>query len=53
MVESIGHVEWIQKNVFDVGESSTGSEGIGKHLKRQKGEGIETKNVCDGEELQY
>ena len=42
-----GHccVEWIQKNVFDVGGSSTGSEGIGKHLKRQKGEGIETENI--------
>ena len=45
MVESIAHVEWIQRNVFDVGGSSTGSERIGKHLKRQRGEGVETENV--------
>ena len=36
MVESIAHVEWIQRNVFDIRGSSTGSEGIGKHLKKQK-----------------
>ena len=42
MVESIAHVEWIRRNVFDIGGNSTGSEGIGKHLKRQKGEGVET-----------
>ena len=35
-----------------VGRSSTGSEGIGKHLKRRKGEGVETKNICDVEGLQ-
>ena len=45
MVESIAHVEWIWRNVFDVGGSSTDSEGIGKHLKRRKGEGIETENM--------
>ena len=33
-------------------ESSTGSEGIGKHLKRQKGEDIETENICDVQGLQ-
>ena len=36
----------IQRNVFDIGGSSTGSERIGKHLKRQKGEGVENENVC-------
>ena len=51
MVESIAHVEWIWRNVFDVEGSSTSSERIGKHLKR--GEGIETENVCDIEGLQY
>ena len=39
------------KKVFDVEGCSTGSEGIGKHLKRQKG-GEETKNICDVEGLQ-
>ena len=53
MVESIAHVEWIGRNVFNVGGSSTGSEGIGKHLKRQKGEGIETENVCNVGGLHY
>ena len=52
MVESITHVEWIQGNIFDVGGSNMGSEGIGKHLKRQKGEGVETKSICDVKELQ-
>ena len=52
MVESIAYVEWIQRNIFDVGRSNTGLEGIGKHLKRQKKEGIETKNTCDIDELQ-
>ena len=32
--------------------SSIGSEGIGKYLKRRKGEGLETKNICDVEGLQ-
>ena len=45
MAESIARVEWIWRNVFDVGGSSTGSERIGKHLKRRRGEGVETKNV--------
>ena len=36
MVESIACVEWIQRKAFDVGGSNTGSEGIGKHLKRLK-----------------
>ena len=36
MVESIANVEWIQRSVFDVRGSSTGSEGIGKHLKRHR-----------------
>ena len=45
MVESIAHVEWIRRNLFDVEGSSTGSERIGKHLKRQRGEGVETENV--------
>ena len=53
MVESIARVEWIRRNVFDVGGSNTGSERIGKHLKRQRGEGIEIENVCDIEGLQY
>ena len=52
MVKSIAHVEWIQQHIFDIEGSSTGSEGIGKHLKRQEGEGIETKNICDVEGLQ-
>ena len=52
-VESIARIEWIRRNVFDIGGSSTGSERKGKHLKRQRGEGIETKNVCDVEGLQY
>ena len=38
MVESIAHVEWIQRNVFDIRGSSTGSEEIGKHPKKQKRE---------------
>ena len=49
MVVSIARVEWIWGNVFDIGGSTTGSERIGKHLKRQKGEGIETKNVYNVE----
>ena len=28
------------------------AEGIGKHLKRQKGEGVVTETICDAEELQ-
>ena len=52
MVESIVHVEWIQRNVFNVGGSRRGSEEIGKHLKRWKGEGVETENICDIEGLQ-
>ena len=47
MVESIVCVGWIWRNVDDVGESSTGSEGIGKRLKRRKGEGVETESICD------
>ena len=47
MVESIVCVGWIWRNVDDVGGSSTGSEGIGKHLKRRKGEGVETESICD------
>ena len=53
MVESTARVEWIWRNVFDVGGSSTGSERIGKHLKRWRVEGVETENVCDIEGLQY
>ena len=34
------------RNVFDVGGSSTGSEEIGKHLKRQKEEGVEIVIIC-------
>ena len=45
MVESIARVEWIRRNVFDVGGSSTDSERIGKHLKRRRGEGVETENA--------
>ena len=52
MVESIAYVEWIQRNIIDVKGSSTGSEGIEKHLKRWKGEGIETENICNVEGLQ-
>ena len=33
-MESIAYVEWIWRNVFDVGGTSTGSEGIVKHLER-------------------
>ena len=53
MVESIACVEWIRKNVFDIAGSSEGSEGIGKHLKRWRGEGVETDNICDVKGLQY
>ena len=53
MVESIAGVEWIWRKVFDVGGSSTGSEWIGKHLKRRRVEGVETENVCDIKGLQY
>ena len=42
MVESIVCVGWVWRNVDDVGGSSTGSEGIGKHLKRRKVEGVIT-----------
>ena len=52
MVVSIACVEWILRNIFDVGGSNTGLEGIGKHLKRQKEEGVETENICDVDELQ-
>ena len=52
MVESITRFEWIRRSVFDVGGSNTGSEGIGKHLKRRKGEDIETENICNVEEPQ-
>ena len=52
MVESIACVEWILRNIFDVGRSNTGLEGKGKHLKRQKEEGVETENKCDIDELQ-
>ena len=47
MAESIARVEWMQRNVFDVGGSSTDSERIGKHLKRRRGEGVETENAGD------
>ena len=40
-------IEWIRRNVFDIGGSSTGSERMQKLLKRQKGEGIETVNLCN------
>ena len=53
MVESIACVEWIWWNVFNVAGSDTGAERTGKHLKRQRGEGVETNNVCDVEGLQY
>ena len=43
MVEFIACIAWIRRNDFDVGESNTGSEK--KHLKRWKGEGVETKNI--------
>ena len=52
MVESIARLEWIWRNVFNVGGSSKSSEGMGKHLKRWKGEGVETKNDGDIEGLQ-
>ena len=45
MAQSITHVEWIRRNVFDVGGSSTNLERIGKHLKRRRGEGVETENA--------
>ena len=53
MVESIACVDWIQRNVFDIGGSSTGSEKFGKHLKRQRREDVETENVYNVEGLQY
>ena len=53
MVESTTHVKWIRRNVFDVAGSNIDLESIGKHLKRRRGEGIETENVCDVEGLQY
>ena len=40
-------IGWMRSNVFDVGGSNIGTKGIGKHLKRQKGEGIETEKICD------
>ena len=43
MVEFIAYDEWIQRDVFNVGGSNTGSEGTEKYLKRQKEEGVETK----------
>ena len=49
MVKSIARVEWTRRNIFDVGGSSTGSKAIEKHLIRQKGEGIETENICSVE----
>ena len=53
MVESTTHAEWIRRNVFDVAGCNIGLESIGKHLKRRRGECIETENVCDTEGLQY
>ena len=53
IVEPIVRVEWMWRNMFNVGGSSTGSEGIGKYLKRQKGEGVETENICDVKKLQW
>ena len=41
-----GRVEWMLRNVVDVEGSNTGLEEIGKHLKRQKGEGVETVNIA-------
>ena len=52
MVEFIAYAEWILKNIFGVGGSDTRLEGIGKHLKRWKGEGIETENIRNIKELQ-
>ena len=42
MVESIAFVKWMRRNFFDIGRGNTGSERIGKQLKRQRGEGMET-----------
>ena len=53
MAESIACAKWIQKNVFYVGGSNTGSERIRKYLKGWKEEGVETENVCDVKGLQY
>ena len=36
------HVQWMQMNAFDAGESSTGAEEIEKLLKMRKEEGVET-----------
>ena len=36
---------------LDIGGSNTSSEGIGEHLKRWKGEDIETENICNVKEL--
>ena len=52
MLESISRVEWIQRNIFDVGGSSTGSEEIRKHLKSRKGKSIEIENICGVEGMQ-
>ena len=43
---------YVRRDVFDIGGSNTGSEGIGKHLKRWKGEGIEAENIYDVQGLQ-
>ena len=47
MVESIVQVEQTQRNVFNIGGSNTGSEVKTIHLKRWKGEGVETENISD------
>jgi len=39
-------------NVFDVGGSSIGSEGVGKYRKTQKVDDVEIENTCDVDELQ-
>ena len=45
--DGIARVEWIRRNISNVGGSNAGTEGIGKHLQRRKAEGIETENICD------
>ena len=51
MLESIACVEWIRRDVFDIGGSSTGAEGIGTPKEAER-EGVETKNICDVQGLQ-
>jgi len=47
----IALVQWMLKNIVNVGESSTELEEIGKRLIREDTHKKEVGNVCDVEEL--